>query len=128
MANEITVATQLAVTNGDFKIQKVGSAQLRRDQVQAEGGGPGIVVIGTAGEDIVLTDLTAVGYFWAKNIDPTNFVEVGIFEAATFRPFCKLKPGDEMVLRLSDSIPGTRTLRMKADTAACKVHIVALGN
>jgi hypothetical protein len=127
MANELTIATQIQVTNGDFKVPKLGSAQLRRDQVMAEGGGPGLVIISTAGEDIVLTDLTTVGYMWAKNLDPTNYVEVGIFEAATFRPFAELYPGDEMIVRLSRTIPGTRTLRMKADTANCKVQIVAFG-
>ncbi len=78
-----------------------------------------VQTIGTTDETIVPVDITAAGYAYFKNLDPTNYVELG---PATTVYMIKLKAGQACVLPLK-----TGTVYAKANTAAVKVQWMLLG-
>ena len=120
MANELTVAIQLtyvkptgiASVSEGFNVSKLidittGAAAKANPQT-----------VGTAEEQFALVDVASVRFFVVQNLDPTNFVQVG---TATGAYSIKLMPGDPAVFP-----PNANALFLKADTAACKVNILAV--
>ena len=78
------------------------------------GGLPGLVVVGFAAhEALVISDLNALGLMTIENIDPTNFIDIGVDVAATFYPLGRVLPGESYPWRLT---PGS-TPYVQADTA-----------
>ena len=124
MANEIKVTASLSCTNGNFVFPKVGSSEQSITQTTLGGGGPGYLSIGTSEEAITFTDVGTLGWIWIKNLDSTNFIKFGPESAGAMVSCGKLKAGESCVFRLMTGI----TLRMQADTAACKVQIHCLEN
>lgn len=124
MANEIRVTASLSCTNSNFILPTMGSGQQSIDQATMGGGGPGYLSIGTSEEAIAFTDISTLGWCFIKNLDASNFVTYGPESAGAMVSFGRLKAGEAAVMRLS---PGA-TVRMKADTAACKVQIICLEN
>jgi len=119
MANEITFSTSLKVTKGDFTDSKSGSDTADMATATAAGGTPSI---GTSShEAILVTDVGTPGWAWFKNIDATNYVQIGVDVSATFYPFVKLLPGESCVLRL-----GTTAPYAKANTGAVKLQYLIL--
>lgn len=78
--------------------------------------------IGTTYEAIVEdASIGTPGMAIFRNLDPTNYVEIGLEVAATFYPFLKLKPGDPpAIFRISG------TLYARANTAAVDLDIVII--
>jgi hypothetical protein len=74
--------------------------------------------IGTAEEAVELGDLTSADLVVVKNLDPTNYVTLYNISGGT--PFSKLLPGEAHVFRLF-----TVALYAKADTAECKIQVLA---
>ena len=121
MANEITVTARVRVSNGNYTFDK--NLSKTDDQTTAAGGNPGVVTIGTSEEDISFGDLTDPGVCILQNLDDTNWVEygkkdgsgnmqaIGVLRAEGLPHLIELRNG--------------ATLRMKADTASCKVLILA---
>jgi hypothetical protein len=116
MANEITVSLTLAVSNG--KISERHQASFRADQATAAGPGPGYQVIGTTHEAIAVPDVANKGFAFIKNLDDTNFVEIGIDNAGTFVPLLRLKAGEAAVCRFSP----TASIYARANTAPVAIH------
>ena len=56
-----------------------------------------------AHEALILGEVGTPGYGWFTNTDSTNFVEIGIDEAATFHPFAKLLAGQTAMVPLSEA-------------------------
>lgn len=112
MANEITsqLSFSYAKGNDSFRIsidqkQNVSSG-IRVSQVQ---------IIGTTYEALSLGDVgTDGGAFFARNLDATNYVEIGREISAAFQAFVKLKPGEFCFI----SGLSSRSLYAKANTAA----------
>lgn len=123
MANEITVSTTLTCTNGDFSYSRKVSSQ-QYDQA-ASGGRGGVQSIGFAAhEAILVTDVTTEGWCFFRNLDSTNFVDIGVDVAATFEPMIRLEPGEPALFRASKDAGAT--LYAKADTAAVKIEYMVL--
>ncbi len=115
MADEITVSTSLSVENGNYSFQRLITG-LTFDQ-SAKGGQGGIQNIGFAADEAIdVGDVTTVGWCIFRNLDDTNFVEVGIEVAATFEPMIRIEPGETALFRLSQDAGAT--LYAQADTAA----------
>jgi hypothetical protein len=101
----------------------------------ARGPTPGGVLATTAGTVIDLSGLTRPGLAWVMNLDPTNFVTLGLWDGAEFRPLMEFKPGEFFPCRLSRSLgvsfqaTGTGTdadvieLMVKANAADCEVIV-----
>jgi hypothetical protein len=60
---------------------------------------------------------STLGACTIRNLDDTNFVQIGVDVAAAFYPTMKLKPGEIFVLRLVPSV----VYYAKADTAAVDI-------
>lgn len=73
--------------------------------------------VGTSHEALVVGDLSTAGYIWIKNLDPTNYVEIGILDSGTFYPTCKLK-----ALREALFPAAVVALYAKANTSPCKLQ------
>ena len=77
--------------------------------------------IGTSVEQITQGDTTDGGVYFFRNIDETNFVEIGVTSddtsGGTFYPVLKLLAGEYSVGRLSNA-----TIFAQADTAAVNLQ------
>lgn len=98
---------------------------------------PGAMLVGTDGTDVDLSELTAPGLCWIHNMDPNNYVTVGIRdpERTLFYPLIELLPGESYPLRLSrifgeeytstGTTAATNKLHIMANTAPCTVRVDA---
>lgn len=125
MASEIRITAQLQATKDSLTVPKYGSTKLV-DMAVAKGGPPGLInaVTTGTGTQITTTGVTTPGYTWVKNIDATNYVEVGPVVAGTFHPMAKLKPAEEMVFRFATGA----AIWIKANTAACDCLAIVLND
>jgi len=70
------------------------------------------------------TNVTTLGWCRIKNLDATNYVDIGPTAAAAIVPFMRLKATETAYLRLTPGI----TLRTQANTATCNVHFTVLND
>ena len=79
-----------------------------------------IASIPTTAAGTALTVAAAVGtkgWAYFRNVDATNFVDIGVQVAATFYPFARLMPGEECHIPLSPAV----ALFALANTAAVRL-------
>lgn len=115
MANEITTILTLKVAKGYLDITRSVNQQLTLTAADPAPAGMA-QTIGTdaAGEEITVGDVGTLGWAWFKNLDDTNFIELGIQDGGTFFPFARLNKGEAIAMRLAQGI----TPFARADTAA----------
>ena len=124
MANEISARAYLTCTKdgstvtGDttYSYTLTGSQKWTNTQT-----------IGTTTEQLAFpSDLTTEGisFFWVKNLDTTNYVDVATATPATTHIFTKLKAGQVAVFPSPTANP---TFYAIANTAAVNLQIVAVG-
>lgn len=112
MANEIKTSLTLDVSNGSLEVSKK-SGRLLADMTGPAYSG-GVQNIGTTHEQLTVdAGVGTAGVAWFRNLDDTNFVEIGTDVSASFEAFAKLKPGEVGMIRLA-----TTAVYAKADTAA----------
>lgn len=75
-----------------------------------------VITTGATGDAFALNDVTTPGWMFVKNLDATNFVQVG---SGSFDSFIKLLPGEWALFRCSVATP-----KAVADTASCSVWYV----
>ena len=120
MADEITLSMAIGVINGEFSA-KVPPVRITRDQTTA-GFSAGIQTIGTSAETVVFqTDIATTGYLFLRNLDATNFIEIGP-DSAGIVNFIKMLAGDVAMFRFHSSA----TMKAKADTSACSLEFFLL--
>ena len=78
--------------------------------------------IGTADETLSLGEISTLGYMIAKNLDATNFIEIG-HTSGTYS--IKLKALEFCIFRVGS---GMTAIHAKADTAACLLQYLLLPN
>lgn len=118
MAGEIRAQLSLRVTKGNFDDSIAVS--ISADQAGVGGGNPGIVDIGTTDEPITAGDLASTkGHAVFRNLDDTNYVDIGPESNGVIVPTMRLKPGEFGYLPLVPDV----TLRARANTAACRVMV-----
>lgn len=128
MSDEIYAVNQLQCRNGNLVIPLYGDGQ-SIDQSRANGGGPGHIIVGTAEEDVDLSDFTTPGRVWIKNngytgtgTDGTPYVTFGP-KSGTMVAFAELKEGEEAGFRFTRTSP---TLTIKSSMEDTSVQIVIL--
>lgn len=139
MANEIQVRASLTVRKGNLDERttpQVFNATMDGDK----GPSPGAITVGVNLTLIDFSQLATPGWCWIMNLDPTNFVEWGLWDSFQnqFGVIGEILPGEFSVFRLSrylgkEQIPGTGTtptgnltrFAMKATVAPCDVLIKA---
>ena len=114
MADEITITVRLGCINGSYNPGTISSAGLTFDQA-ASGASEGIQSIGTAEETLAVGDMTTYGWLYIRNLDATNYVQLG-FSTGVYG--CRLEATEPALFRTE---PGA-TIYLKANTAACKVQ------
>ena len=120
MANEISATVGLSVVNGNLRISL---PQLTRQYNQtASGLSDQVLSIATTAEDVSFGDVSTPGLCVLHNLDTTNYVEYGMSDSGTIKKLAKLSAGDVHMIRIAAST----TLRMQANTAACKVRVLCL--
>lgn len=82
----------------------------------------GIQNVGTSAEAISVGEIASEGWACFKNLDATNFVEIG-WDATGFQSAFKLLAGQVAIVPLNPS----RTWQAKADTAACDLYFQICG-
>lgn len=118
MANEIQISASLAVNRSGATFTGIGSSNI------TQAGTPSIAntqVIGTTTEALVIGDVTAVGYWFLKNLDASNYIEVGLLTPVTSADaFITLLPGECAL------IPSRlETFYAKANSAPLNLLVVA---
>jgi len=113
VSNEISISVGMSVSKG-------GVQDSRFDSVNIDMSGDAIThhtqVVGIVEEAIVVpADLTTFGFVLLKNLDDTNFIEIG---KTTGVYTIKLKAGELALFRVDGS-----TLFALANTAACNMEI-----
>ena len=110
MADEVTVNAFISVVKDYLSFTKnIGSLSFDMDTARMAGG---TQTIGTgAHEALEFNDIATPGYVWMRNLDATNYVEIGIDDEGTFEPTIVLKAG-----RIA-MFPAAAQLYAQADTA-----------
>lgn len=120
MANEITVTADLSYTDAESV-----SAELERLAQTISAGSKkimrGRMSVTTAELAIPLGSVLTLGWFMAKNVDPTNFIELRVATGST--KFAKLKAGEICLLRIGSGITAPFAI---ADTATCDMEYLLI--
>lgn len=117
MADEITITAGMSVTNGSLT-KKVGTIIDRYDMAGSRAFG-NVQDVGTTYELVATgADVGTEGWSFYRNLDATNFLELGLEVSSAFYAFAKLMPGEMALLPISSN-----AIYAKADTAACKLQV-----
>jgi hypothetical protein len=121
MADEFTVSTLLRINKG-FQQDTKSVTNLKVTQV-GDGSAGGVQNVGTSAEAIDVGDVSTLGLAWFRNLDATNFVQVGQdVGGGGFEEFFKLLAGETALMRLD--LAATGVLQAKADTAAIELQYI----
>ena len=119
MANEFTVSALLKIDKG-FLTDTKNTSNLKVDQT-GDGAAGGVQNIGTSAEAIDVGDVSTLGLAYFRNLDDTNFVQIGQdIGGGGFNEFFKLLAGEVALMRLD--LAATGVLQAKADTAAIELQ------
>lgn len=123
MADEITINAFMRAAKGGLEIARQQNG-LNRDMA-GQAYSAEVQTIGFAAHEAldIGADLATASYAWFRNLDETNFVEVGLEVSAAFEPFIKLLPGEVALVPLA-----TVALYAQADTGAVKLEFIILAN
>lgn len=126
MASEISVTTRLYAKKTNLLIDhNVGTVSV---DLSGSTAGAGVVSIPTtaAGTALSLDGITiaTAGYSFFRNIDTTNYVEIGVQVGGVFYALVKLKAGEVAVLRMNQ----TNAPYARANTAAVSLQYTILAD
>jgi len=113
MANELRLRTSLTYTKGSVTLSQNPDIQIDVSGVPRQAA---VVSVGTSEEAVAMGDVVTPGVILVKNLDATNFVQLG---ATTGVYTIRVKAGEVFPFRLD----GT-TLFAIADTAACDCEFI----
>ena len=122
MADEITVDARLRVSATGYpttdcreQALSIDMAGVHKDHHVQE--------IGFAAHEAITVsgDIGTPGMAFFKNLDTTNFVQIGVLDDAAFAPLAKLLAGEPAQFRLA-----TGTFYAQADTAAVNLDVCIL--
>jgi len=114
MADEISVTIRFDCENGNYSPGQISNSNLNFDQT-AVGAAEGVQAIGTSEESLSTGDLSTYGWLYLRNLDDTNYVQVG-FSTGVYG--IRLEAGEPALFRTEPAA----TVYLKANTAACDVQ------
>jgi hypothetical protein len=102
MADEATIFAGLQIINGDWHVP-AGVTNYTDDVSGIKGPVPGAIAVPVTGVNVDLSELTTPGWCKIYNLDTTNYVEYGGFDASTetFYPVGEIPAGKWIVFKLS---------------------------
>ena len=115
MANEITASVSLSVSKSGASVSGSGSASadMANDEMVAL-----VQQVTTSAASLTKGDISVIGWLYARNMDATNYVELGLDSGMT-QVFAKLQPGKACLIPMALS-----NVYAKANTATCRVNVV----
>lgn len=119
MADEIKLRIKLSLENGNLK-ELFDPGEISITQTTARVHCP-VINVGTTEEVLSLGDITAgsEGYVAFRNLDSTNYVQIGVTSAGAMVASIRLKAGQAAVFPMEPS----QTWRAKANTAAVDLQM-----
>ena len=123
MANEITV-TQYMTCSRNGNVTRLWNPTGRKsfNQAGADNADSGTQTINTTITDITLTTVGTPGFLGIRNLDLTNYVDIGYDDSGTLRNLIRLYPQEYCNFRL---VPG-KTLAAQAISSSCIVEFLIL--
>lgn len=130
MANEITITSKIAATKGGSSVTNytssfnvdMASTATTKSQVDQE--------VGTSAEAIITGDVTLTDqhFLWFCNHDETNYVEVQVHkDGSNMAVAGVMRPGEPFgPVRAAGQSGGYPCYKLKANTAACTVEVIAV--
>lgn len=118
MSGTITVTGKITLVNGELNetIRAPGQDTIAQT---TQGLHATVWTVGTSEESMPVGDVGTLGRIYAKNLDATNYVDIGVDSGGSMVGAIRLKPGEEQWFR---SKPGV-TWKGQANTASCKVQL-----
>lgn len=126
MANEMSMLGSIIVTATNFSERIEPGAILIDLADRTVVSGVKNVATTAAGTEIVPTSsgLANGGVYFFRNLDATNFVQVGQGPSGSFDAMIKLNPGEYAIGRLPTDMPTGTAVFAVADTAAVDLQFV----
>lgn len=137
MANELRIGVSVNLIKGNTRY----TPQFPQFAITvSEEGGPtpGQLNVPITGVDVSFTIVGTPGFCVMRNLDSTNYVEVGIHDGSIFHPLCELPPGGtpwpfylSRNIGVEEDVPGTgtsavvNTVFLRAVGGTCKVVVEA---
>lgn len=119
----IQLQSSVTVTGsaGQFTFPRIGGNQISITQTVQGGGGPGFLKLAAdTPEAIPISELTAPGVGFIRNLDDVQTVQMGRMIAAAFEAFQDIKPLEEYPFR----VPTGVAPYLKAVGGAANVQVV----
>lgn len=115
MANEITLTINAQLVNGYLRDTFApGAEQITQT---TRGSHETVWVVGTSEEDLSIGDVATPGRVFLKNLDTTNYVDIGPKSGGSMVAAIRLSPGESHTFKSGPSV----TWRAVANNAACRV-------
>lgn len=115
MANELTVSIRTRLANGSLNDRPPNNT-FQVDQANA-GIFRDVQSVTTSDTAVPTGNIATLGWAKFKNLDDTNYVNIGPDSGGSIVDMIRLEPGEECTFRIEPGI----TLRWQANTAACEV-------
>jgi hypothetical protein len=120
MSDEIKVTVKVGITKGDLSLTRTVNNHTS-DQT-GDGMQYGVQNVGTSDEPLEMGDIGTAGICYLRNLDDTNYVEIGQ-DSGGFVALMKLLPGEVACGRLATDAP-----RAKANTGAIELEYLIFEN
>lgn len=108
MAGEIQVIAEVSIKKGSLDWRSPGSNSRQSLTLTGTGvgtGGRASIPTTAGGTALATTGITTPGIAYFRNLDTTNYIELGRQVGGTFYPFVKLKAGEFYIFRLGTTAP-----------------------
>ena len=119
MSDEISYKLHCSLTNGSL-VDSWSTGTVNADQTTARRW-CGVMGVSTVAEEVDTGDVTALSYGF-RNLDATNYVEIGVMYGSTFCPTFEIPAGGCAFLPSGAS---GASLYAQADTASVDLEVVA---
>lgn len=126
MADEITITQRLQVAKASAGLSLDRKELLQTFDMAGDAYDSQVIAVPTTAAGTAVTFATAIGtegWCFAKNLDATNFIEIGVQVGGTFYGLIKLKPGEPALFRWSSTAPYVR-----ADTGVANLELMTVEN
>lgn len=116
MADEISITTRMRVVKSSLEIEK----RQRTDTWDMAGDAymDQVISVATTAAGVAITMASAIGtpgWCYARNLDATNYVDLGRQVGGTFYPMVKIQAGESVLFRLGCA---NNELYARANTSA----------
>lgn len=138
MANEVQITCSVRGVVGSLQLRGPEPSKFSANLSVLDGPTPGAFPVSTSGTDVDFSKLGTPGLCAIQNLDPINYVTLGVYEPDTdfFYPVDEFLPGEVYLRRLSRALnresTGTGTLagynarlQLRANSATCWVRVDA---